>query len=263
MRDYILVDGSYFCFFRYHALLTWWKNAHKDEPLGDSPIENAIFLEKFKKIFKQKLLEIVKKFATKNATVIIGKDCPRKEIWRNDIYEQYKATRDSEDVFLGGPFFKLAYDELFTDYQIISHPRLEADDCIALYTKHLIDTLPDVNVTIITSDMDYLQLHRENVQIYDLKWKSLMTSKCAFPTAVQNLFCKIVMGDKSDNITSVFKKCGIKTAAKMYENQDEFIHRLNTHENANALYQRNKTLVDFNEIPIVYVNEFKKTHLQN
>ena len=121
--------------------------------------------------------------------------------------------------------------------------------------------MPDVKISIITSDMDYLQLYRENVQIYDLKYKSLITNKTAFPDAAQNLFCKIVMGDKSDNITSVFKKCGIKTAAKMYDNQEEFIHRLNTDENANMLYQRNKTLVDFNEIPIVYVNEFKKMYL--
>ena len=109
--------------------------------------------------------------------------------------------------------------------------------------------------------MDYLQLHRENIAIYDLKWKPLMSSKTAFPDAAQNLFCKIVMGDKSDNIGSVFKKCGIKTAAKLYENQEEFIHRLNKDENANSLYKRNKTLVDFNEIPIIYVNEFKKMYL--
>ena len=261
MPEFILVDGSYFCFFRYHALLTWWKNAHKDDPLGDNPIENEIFVEKFKKICKQKLHEISKKVGMKNATLIIGKDCHRSDIWRNDIYDKYKATRDTEDVFLGGPFFKLAYNELFKDYQILSHPRLEADDCIALYTKHLIETVPDVKISIITSDMDYLQLYRENVQIYDLKYKSLITNKTAFPDAAQNLFCKIVMGDKSDNITSVFKKCGIKTAAKMYDNQEEFIHRLNTDENANMLYQRNKTLVDFNEIPIVYVNEFKKMYL--
>ena len=119
MPEFILVDGSYFCFFRYHALLTWWKNAHKDDPLGDIPIENEIFVDKFKKICKQKLHEISKKVGMKNATLIIGKDCHRCDIWRNDIYDKYKATRDTEDVFLGGPFFKLAYNELFKDYQIL------------------------------------------------------------------------------------------------------------------------------------------------
>lgn len=261
MPEYILVDGSYFCFFRYHALLTWWKNAHKDDPLVSPPIENAIFVEKFKKIAKQKFEEMKKRVGMKNPTFIIGKDCHRADIWRHDIYDKYKANRDTEDAFLGGPFFKIAYDEIFIDYKVLSHPRLEGDDCIALYTKHLLDTIPDVQISIITSDMDYLQLHRENVSLYDLKWKNLMSSKTAFPDADQNLFCKIVMGDKSDNISSVFKKCGIKTAEKMYNKQDEFIHRLNNDENATTLYQRNKTLIDFNEIPILYVNEFKKLYI--
>ena len=40
---FIFVDGSYYCFYRYYALLNWWKSAHQDEPLGD-PFENEIFL---------------------------------------------------------------------------------------------------------------------------------------------------------------------------------------------------------------------------
>ena len=35
MSNYLFIDGSYFCFYRFHALLTWWKNAHRDEPLED------------------------------------------------------------------------------------------------------------------------------------------------------------------------------------------------------------------------------------
>ena len=28
---FIFIDGSYFCFYRYHSLLTWWKNAYPEE----------------------------------------------------------------------------------------------------------------------------------------------------------------------------------------------------------------------------------------
>ena len=28
---FIFIDGSYFCFYRYHALISWWKNAYPDE----------------------------------------------------------------------------------------------------------------------------------------------------------------------------------------------------------------------------------------
>ena len=24
-KTFIFIDGSYFCFYRYHSLLTWWK----------------------------------------------------------------------------------------------------------------------------------------------------------------------------------------------------------------------------------------------
>ena len=61
MTEFILVDGSYFCFFRYHALLTWWKNAHRDDPLGDIPIENEIFVEKFKKYANKNCMKFLRK----------------------------------------------------------------------------------------------------------------------------------------------------------------------------------------------------------
>ena len=33
----------------------------------------------------------------------------------------------------------------------------------------------------------------------------------------KDLFVKIVIGDKSDNINGIFKRCGTKTACKYYE----------------------------------------------
>ena len=32
---FIFVDGSYYNFYRYFALMQWWKNAYPDEPLDD------------------------------------------------------------------------------------------------------------------------------------------------------------------------------------------------------------------------------------
>ncbi len=63
------------------------------------------------------------------------------------------------------------------------------------------------------------------------------------------------MGDPSDNIKSVLKKCGPKTALKCFENRSYFDDRMKT-ENAYNLYNLNKTLVDFNEIPEDLVKEF-------
>ena len=56
------------------------------------------------------------------------------------------------------------------------------------------------------------------------------------------------MGDKSDNIPSVFKKCGIVTASKYYEDRDKFNKKLDN-KNASDLFKRNRMLIDFNYIP--------------
>ena len=32
---FIFVDGSYYNFYRYFALMQWWKNAYPDEPIYD------------------------------------------------------------------------------------------------------------------------------------------------------------------------------------------------------------------------------------
>ena len=48
---FIFIDGSYYNFYRYYALLQWWKNAYPDEPLVD-PFQNNIFVEKYKNFKK-------------------------------------------------------------------------------------------------------------------------------------------------------------------------------------------------------------------
>ena len=95
MSEYILVDGSYFIFFRVFALQVWWKNAKPDESLGD-PIENKEFVDKFKSTFESKLHELKKKLKKKDAILIVGKDCPRKNIWRTKLYPEYKQGRNEE-----------------------------------------------------------------------------------------------------------------------------------------------------------------------
>ena len=64
------------------------------------------------------------------------------------------------------------------------------------------------------------------------------------------------MGDISDNIPSVFPKCGPKTALKYYEDQAAFQTRLQSSDVFKAQYNTNKTIVDFNEIPVALKTEF-------
>ena len=43
--NFILIDASYFIFYRVFALKVWWKNRFKEDPL-DNPYENDIFKKK-------------------------------------------------------------------------------------------------------------------------------------------------------------------------------------------------------------------------
>jgi len=262
---FIFVDGSYYCFYRYFALQQWWRNAYPDEPLDD-PYQNEKFVEKFRKTFVDNLEQIPKKLKIHKDPIkpilIVGKDCKRENIWRNELFPNYKANRANgpEDGFMGGPFFKMAYeDDLFIKggaKAILKHPKLEADDCIALSVKHLTNKYPDCRIYIITSDRDYLQLNAENVTLYTLTYKNLAEGKTATGNAQDDLKIKIIMGDKSDNIPSVFPKCGLKTAQKCIEDEEFFKQKMGDNQSYYNQFELNEKLVSFDKIPSELVDEF-------
>ena len=262
-QTYIFIDGSYFCFYRYHSLLTWWKNAYPEElDVLNDPIKSEKFVEKFRKTFVdnvKKIPKMLKLDKNSNPILIVGKDCKRENIWRNELFPLYKANR-SCDGFMGGPFFKMVYDDdLFIEggaSRILSHPKLEADDCIAITVNRLLVDDDTCNVIIITSDKDYLQLAGERVQIYNLAYKKITEDKSCSGDASCDLFVKILTGDKSDNIPSVFPKCGPKTALKYYNNQQLLHDKLNEKEEYKNQYQLNKTIISFENIPDELVREF-------
>lgn len=262
--NFILIDGSYFVFHRYHALLTWCKHAQKDD-MFNSPSESEEFIGKFRKTFVEKVKDIPKKLKLKESIIIVGKDCPRKDIWRMDIYPEYKGTRVNDDKFMGDIFFGMAYNEnLFIEggaKAILSCPRLEADDCIALTAKHIIEKHPDSTVWIIANDMDYLQLCSDKIKLINLQFKYLKDGKNSTGNSEKDLFCKIVSGDKSDNIPPIHSKCGIKTAIKYYENPDILNKKLQENSKIKDVLERNKIIIDFNNIPQSLVDTFYKTCL--
>lgn len=264
MTNFLLIDGSYFCFFRYYAMVQWWGLAKQDEPLG-IPAENEDFVNKFASTFINKVADLQKKLKINNPVVIVGKDCPRKTIWRHKLMDSYKESRDKDGGFLGGPFFKMAYEHLFKEagvHAVLSHPRLEADDCLALTVERIKESVVDANIWIITSDMDYLQLADDNVRIFNLKYQDITKSKNATGDPNCDKFCKIVCGDKSDDIPGVFAKCGMKTAIKLYSNKKAFMDKLEKEEGAKERFERNKRLVDFNMIPSELRESFRRNVLR-
>jgi 5'-3' exonuclease len=67
------------------------------------------------------------------------------------------------------------------------------------------------------------------------------------------------MGDTSDNIPSVFPKCGPKTAIKCIEDPEFFQKKMNNNLDYYNQYELNKKLIDFNNIPQHLVEEFMDT----
>jgi 5'-3' exonuclease len=258
-KEIIFIDGSYFCFYRYHSIMRWWKSAYPENLLAD-PFANKQFVDKFKKTFVDTVKNLKKKLNIdgENPFIIVGKDCRRQNIWRNELYDKYKATRVNDDGFMGGPFFKMVYEEnMFQEggaRVILKHPKLEADDCVAIFVKHVVEKYPNTNVKIITSDKDYLQLAGPKVRIFNLAYKEI-SEETLGGSAEADLFCKIVMGDTSDNIKSVLNKCGPKTALKCFKDRTYFDERMKK-ENAYEKFELNQKIIDFNFIPQNIIDEF-------
>ena len=263
-KIFILVDTSYWIFYRYFAIIQWWGHSNPETPLTN-PYENEEFVEKFMKTFSESLIGFKKKqkIHKKKSTIIAVRDCPRKDIWRNALFSEYKGSRTKGDDFLGGPFFKHIYqDNNKLLYEagtnaVLQFPNLEADDIIALTKNHIRQKYADAKIYIIANDHDYLQLLDDNTEIVNFQNKFLKEGRKVFSEPQKNLFYKIVLGDKSDNIMPIFKKCGPKTCEKYYENNDLFLEALKK-ENAYEKYELNKKLVDFRELPDELVSGFIK-----
>ena len=276
-RHYIIIDGSYFIFHRYHAIKLWYKNAiEKQKDLDNNENEENIdnsnnekldktFIDKFMKTFNTKINEIQKKLKiNKNEQILklVGLDCPRKDIWRKEIFPEYKESRSANDKHIKDIFTLTYKNKLFQHSGVdieLQHNRLEADDVIAITTKYIKVKYPNSKIWIITSDMDYLQLAEEyKVMLFDLSFKELTKKRNSSNNPQKDLFYKIVMGDKSDNIPAIFNKCGFRTAEKLYNNRDDLLEKFKNDKNIEKQYELNTKLIDFNYIPLEHSNDFKK-----
>ena len=267
--NHIYIDASYFVFYRVFALCVWWRNAKKDQPLED-PSMNEEFVEKFCSTFVDKIKEIPKKLGLKKMPykIFVARDCPQNSIWRKSIFPEYKHGRKQEKNKEAnvGDFFRIARDEQLFEKAgvelIYEHEHLEADDCIYLASKKHMEVIEDIKCFIISSDHDYLQLISERVKLYDLKYKDISTSKTAFVEPAKNLFYKIVLGDKSDNIKPVFqgKKVGPKTVDKYYTDREIFEKALQENDTFQETYNFNNQLINMSCIPEQLVYSFYRKY---
>ena len=146
---------------------------------------------------------------------------------------------------------------------ILKYNELEGDDIIAISKKFIENNKNKKDIIyIITNDQDYLQLINETTLIFNLKFKELNSTKKSFKDPKKDLLCKIIIGDKSDNIPPVFQKCGIKTVEK-YLNDNELLQNDLDKYNVREKFNFNKKIIDFDEIPHELSSSFLESNIES
>tara|TARA_B100001778_G_scaffold109679_1_gene89746 strand:- start:3510 stop:4277 length:768 start_codon:yes stop_codon:yes gene_type:complete len=230
----ILVDCSYYIFYRYFATSKWISFQSNSEEID--------FLESFERHLENDLKKLSKKFKTIKSNIYFGVDCFRSTIWRNELLNCYKQNRVDNPNFNKNIFdyFKTI---LATKYKLklISSDHLEADDVIALIHKQITNK---INTIIITNDSDYVQLQNPNTIIVNMQLKDITIKH-----NIENYtIYKALTGDKSDNIKRVGKITKVNASNLIKKPVKEIYEWLEDNKLLNE-FNDNMKLIDFNYIP--------------
>ena len=196
----VLIDGSSYIYRAYHALPKLSNS--KGEPTG------ATFG------FLQMLKKVVREMHAERVAVVFD---PPGGSFRNEIYPEYKATRDAmpEDLVAQIQTIKKLVD--LWNIPAVEVSGYEADDVIATLAKR---SGKKYEVLVITSDKDLYQIVRENVKLVDTM-KDRVTDidavKERFGAGPEGVVEVLgLAGDKADNVPGV-PGIGEKTAKSLVE----------------------------------------------
>ena len=264
MNNLILVDASYTSFYRFFATLRWFSLNQPDffkEKKNDVKYDwshNEIFIEKYEKMYLESIVKLVGKKEFNNSKVIFCLDSPKNDLWRTKLMDTYKGDR--ADLSLKNnfkPTFKLTYEKFIPNLVEI-YPgkifsiridKMEADDIIAVICKHL--EKEKTKIVLVSGDQDFLQLGRENLYFIDYKKKTFLT--LTKEEAKEKLKDKILTGDCSDNICSIFPKdkkiLSLKDRKEIISDNTKLNKYLEEHPDIKKKYELNQKLIDFDFIP--------------
>jgi len=192
--------------------------------------------------------------------------CDGFNTWRKQYFPEYKANRKKsrnasdlnwENIFL---FLNQIREEIKENlpYKVLHMDGVEADDIIGTLTYETQEFGQHEPVMIISSDKDFIQLHKfNNVKQYSPALKRMVEEK--HPR--QYLFEHVCRGDSGDGIPNVLSPDnsftdGIKqtplrkTVIDFWMENEE-----NMPQEVLRNYQRNSTLIDLSKIPTdIYSN---------
>lgn len=195
----MLIDGYGFVFRAYHSL----------PPLTrpDGTPVGAVYG------FTNMLIKLLDSSTVDYIAVVF--DSGRKS-FRNDLYADYKANRPEAPADLI-PQFPLVRDVTSAlNLATLELEGYEADDLIATYARQAV--AQQMDVTIVSSDKDLMQLIGDSIRMYDpMKSRAIGVKEVeekfgVTPDKVLDVLA--LMGDSSDNIPGV-PGIGPKTAAEL------------------------------------------------
>ena len=202
-----------------------------------------------------------KKFRKEYGQMVIANDSSN---WRREVFPQYKFKRRDgreESALDWNEIFRIinkVFDELGENfpYKTVRVDRCEADDIIAAIVEHTQEFGNHEDVMIVSSDKDFIQLHRYN----NVRQFSPMTKKfIQHKNPRRYLFDQILKGDSSDGVPNILSpdntfvdsiRQSPMTQKKMdmfFENADKLQEVMEPEVYRN--YCRNKKMIDLSEAP--------------
>jgi 5'-3' exonuclease len=275
--NYLLIDTSYYVFYRYFATLRWFTfQQPKDDETGkpmpvdhDTLHESEGFITAFKKHTQAEFMKLRKKWKVPAENVIFCNDCPRSQIWRHQHYDGYKAGRVLASNF-NKSIFPLFY-QFLRDERIVSieSDGLEADDMVWIITQKLRElgqsaqsAQSSSQIIIITNDNDYLQMKADGIEIYNVQGKGTDLCTRSMGDPMVDLYMKICTGDKSDNIPPICQKIGVATAEKFArmtpEEREQWIDAKGGE--CRRQFELNRRIISFSEIPTELIEAVHKKY---
>ncbi len=182
--------------------------------------------------------------------------CDDRKTWRKEIFPNYKASRKKTRKVSGVDWNNL-YDTLnqlkeelreWFPYKLIQVEKAEADDIIATLVN-----LTTERTLILSSDKDFVQLHKFNVRQY-----SPIQKKFVDGDAKENLHEKIIRGDVGDGIPNIMSDDNVfvdegrrqkPITKKKVEAWYELDPEMYCSDEMLRNYNRNRQLIDLDHIP--------------
>lgn len=179
------------------------------------------------------------RFLTNDVILVVGDQ----NNWRKQYYPEYKANRKDKEK---PPMYDIILNELYSNYEVVSLPNLEADDTCRIISED--NQNYPTRKLLVSIDKDF---HSFPCELYDpLHDKQYNINQAE---ADYNLMKQIIMGDKADNIQGLEGYGEIKATKFMDEEP-------RTLEDVRELFKEKGQLKDFNTnlnlVSMVSINRY-------